>query len=377
MNCGFMCDDKILNNKYYDPTRNIYKKLKKENLDMTTFNINLARTEINYAKSKIKELFMTDYVFNLDSIHYYVKNSYDDNKKELFDEFFVQKALDELIPITENDFNNFKDIIYDKTHRDGYLIYVNGYYIFQPFDENENVPMFYRTNFKSSNKSKLSLKNFIINEKSHFISPNNSSSFYNFNEVIDYYDNRDEFDFVGIIDKEVDRKKSKRDDEIKDVFKIREKRDKILDKKRATGVPSLMGAVCATSKDKIYLIDIAKKLNINKFDKNIVRSDLCNLIKDKLIDLEKYASGKNKKTYIIVPKNHPSLPFPLNIEDRKDFLIKTINHLTGLSIKFTEKLQNKNILLSFKDDNIKKSDIDKIISLGFSHSNNLLSISLS
>ena len=36
--------------------------------------------------------------------------------KDLFDEFFVFKALDLLMPITDNDFNNITDIIIDKNN---------------------------------------------------------------------------------------------------------------------------------------------------------------------------------------------------------------------------------------------------------------------
>ena len=74
-------------------------------------------------------------------------------RKDLFDDFFVQKGLDELIPITENDFNNFTDTIYDKTYTPGYLIYLDGYYIFQPFDKSDNLatninPLFEAVFFK-------------------------------------------------------------------------------------------------------------------------------------------------------------------------------------------------------------------------------------
>jgi hypothetical protein len=121
--CLYKCHDEILNSKYYDPTRNIYKKLTNKQLDRSTFTSNLAKTEIDYAKQKIKELYMTGYVYNLKTIIDYVYESYNNDKKNLFDEFFVQKALDELIPITENDFNNYKDILIDKSYRAGYLIY--------------------------------------------------------------------------------------------------------------------------------------------------------------------------------------------------------------------------------------------------------------
>ena len=32
----------------------------------------------------------------------------------IYDDFFIYQALDKLIPVTENDFNNFNDTIYDK-----------------------------------------------------------------------------------------------------------------------------------------------------------------------------------------------------------------------------------------------------------------------
>ena len=51
--------------------------------------------------------------------------------KDLFDEFFVYKGLDELIPVTENDFISFKDTVLDKFGRQGYLKYIGSYYIFQ------------------------------------------------------------------------------------------------------------------------------------------------------------------------------------------------------------------------------------------------------
>ena len=37
-----------------------------------------------------------------------------------------------MIPRTENDYNNFKDTIYDKYNNSGYLIQRDDFYIFQP-----------------------------------------------------------------------------------------------------------------------------------------------------------------------------------------------------------------------------------------------------
>jgi hypothetical protein len=374
-NCAYMCSDQILNAEYYDPKRKIYKKLLKSELDLSTFTSNLARTEIDYAKRKIKELYMVGYVYNLKTITTYVEDSYAMTKKDLFDDFFVQKALDELIPITENDFNNFKDILYDKTYRAGYLIYLDGYYIFQPFDENENAPMNYRTTYQYDFTSKLSLYNYLINEK-YDVGTNIGSelevgvehiSDYDFVDVMNYYDNRKEFDIVGIIDKETNKKKSKRPEDIKDIFKIREKREKILEKKRGTGIPSLKGAVCATSKEKDYLESLAKNIGVKKISNDLTRDNICELIKDRLIELEKYSKGKNKMTYMMVPSNHPTLKFPLNLEDRIEYIKLNTNKILSKNINFNEKTdtKTKSIELSFKlGSKPNNDDITKLEILG-------------
>ena len=110
------------------------------------------------------------------------------------------------------------------------MIYLDSYYIYQPFDENENVPMYYRTHNQYNLLSKLSLYNYIQNEKKDIgfdikitnETNNLNENMYNFDDVMDYYDNRKEFKFIGIIDKEINRGKTKRPDEVLDVFKIRE-----------------------------------------------------------------------------------------------------------------------------------------------------------
>jgi len=379
--CLYKCNDQILNSKYYDPNRNLYKTLNKSKLDYSTFTSYLAKNEIDNCKQKIKELYMTNYVYDLKTITSYVINSLSESKKDLFDDFFVQKALDELIPITENDFNNFKDVLYDKNYRAGYLIYLDGYYIYQPFDENENVPMYYRTNYQKNYQSKLSLHNYLVNKNldidTNLDNDNNLSdekfNEYLFDDVLDYYDNRDEFDIVGIIDKEINRKKNKRSDEIKDVFKIREKRDKILEKKRGTGIPSLKGAVCATSKQKEYLEKIAKNIGIKNIKSESTREELCNNIMTKFIELEKYSTGKNKITYIMIPKNHPTLKFPLNLEDRVNYLKNQVDKILLSKIKFTEKNKDKTITLTFKlDKKPTKHEINQLENIDFTSKDNLV-----
>ena len=53
------------------------------------------------------------------------------------------------------------------------------------------------------------------------------------------------------------------------------------------------------------------------------RHGLCQQIKNKMLELEKYSTSaeKTKKTYMMIPANHPVYPFPYNLEDRAEFIV--------------------------------------------------------
>jgi hypothetical protein len=102
--------------------------LTKNELDYSTFTPKLAESEIMMIKEKIKNLYRIKPVYTLFEIINYIKKTLNPAKKELFDDFFIFKALDELIPRTENEFNNFKDTIYDKFNNTGYLINYDKFY---------------------------------------------------------------------------------------------------------------------------------------------------------------------------------------------------------------------------------------------------------
>ena len=214
----------------------------------------------------------------------------------------------------------------------------------------KNLPMYYRRNFTANLTNKLSVKDYIHNtadynkyKEQHKDTegddmPILAVATYDFESAQEYYDSRDEFDFVGIIDQESSRKKVRRIEEIKDEFKIRNKRPKVLAKKRETGVPSFKGAVCRTSKNKKFLLKLAKKINLNTAGMT-GRADICNIIRDKLFAMEKYATtnDNNKMTYLIIPVNHPIYPFPLNLEDRIKNILNNIQRETRMSINATIK----------------------------------------
>jgi superfamily II DNA or RNA helicase len=390
--CDYKCANKKLNYEYYDPKRKIYKLIDKNNLDYSTFTHGLAESEIEYAKKKIKEMYITSPVYTINDIIKYVKNSYVDYKKELFDVFFVFKALDSLIPVTDNDFNNFRDTIIDKNNVQGYLIYRDIYYIFQPFDQNEDVPLYYRINNLQEIDYSLSLYNYLKHDEKYKklrkkitdkrINDKVNINIYNFDKTIEYYDGRKEFDYVGIIDKEPNKGKTKKIEELKDVFKIRKKLPKILDKKRGTGIPSIKGSVCSTSKSKEFLENIAKKVGA-KLGKNMTRLEICEKIKNKMLELEKYST--NNTTYIRIPSNHPIYKFPYNLEDRKEHIIKNIKNKIPHKINIsTKKMTNKDgdfkgkhyYILTLDDDKKLKQYEKIIVKYGGVKENNKWTISI-
>lgn len=266
---------------------------------------------------------------------------YKNEKKEVFNDYYIYKALDELLPITENDFNNFKDHVIDKYNRKGYLIYINKFYIYQPFDQKKDTPMYYRSRYDKNITSSIGLNEYLKfsgQTTEYKTNKDKQETGYDFESVMDYYLNRKEWDVVGIIDKEPNKKKLKSFDELTDVFKIRERMKKKTDKRRGIGIQTLTGTVCFNSQTKEHLQSILKKLEIKPIDDS--RISMCDQIKEKLLEMEKYGTEKegNKMTYIIIPANHPIYPFPYNLEDRVETIVNKINdeYEKNLSINVSE-----------------------------------------
>lgn len=341
--CDYKCSDKKLD-KYYNNKTKSYNDVPEDEIDETTYNLYSLIYEINKCKDIIKNLFLFKYIYTIDEIIKFTQLKYNDDN--LFDVYYVYKALDDLIPLTENDFINFKDTIIDKYNRPGYLIYINGFYIYQPFGENKNIPMYYRENydFKYDNSDIklfefMKFNNQLIRYNEIYQNKDISDS-YDFDTVIPYYQQRKEADFVGCIDK---INKTKADIDDNDIFKLREKIKVKTNKKRESGLQTYKGSTCFNSYKYDYIKKVLKKLDIN-YDtkKSYKRNELCDMVKEKLIELEKYSTDNT--TYLIIPANHPKYEFPLNLKDRCDYI----------SEKISEHFNNKHIKISIEKINKKK-----------------------
>ena len=363
MECDFKCHDKKLNERYYDSKKGSYKEVDKKDIDQDTFNDNLAKSEIDNVKQKLKDLYRYKHVYLYKELEEIIKSSFKKRQEELFDNYFLDKALEDMMPKSENDFNNYKDTIYDKYNRPGYLIQRDKYYIFQPFDDNEDTPMYYRVNYEFDTENMTPVKNYVETkfgkviekdvkeEKKEIITKKE----YDFASVIDYFEKRNENFIVGIISMNQNKLISEGDD----IFKIRPPLQKSDSKKRGTGIYSLTGAVCATSKDKEFLLKVIKKLKgfvseINK-DADIenslgTRENMCNYIMKLLLFLEKYSTSKddNKITYVMVPADHKVYQFPYNMEDRIKYIIKKITDLIDRDFDYVVKKEKNGTFESIK-----------------------------
>ena len=344
--CDFKCYDKKLNENY-NVKKGTYNKLDIDSIDRSTFNDNLAKSEIENIKQKIKDMYRFKHIYLYDEMKEIILSLYKTDQIELFDNYFLDKAIDDMIPKTENDYNNFKDTIYDKFNRSGYIIQRGKYYIFQPFDNSESIPMYYRTNYELTNENLTPVKNYIeqkfgqVKDTEKVIETKIITKDYDLDSVISYYMGRPENNIVGIVSKNLNKQVNTGTNEVDDVFKIRPPLKKLEDKKRGTGIYSLTGATCATSKDKPYLLALIKKLEkqVDKTfpGKKTTREEMCINIMTMLLYLEKYATTKddNKMTYVMIPADHPLYTFPYNLEDRIKYVIQKVKDITQREFEHT------------------------------------------
>ena len=299
-------------------------------------------------------MFLFKYAYVLDDIIKFVRDSYDSS----FDIYYVYKALDELVPTNDNDFNNMDDnIIRDKFNKIGYLIYINNYYIFQPYNQPINIPMYYRTTKQQVTPINNSLltyltDNNIIDESINQVNEKE----YDFVSVSDYYNNRKQNDIIGIIDKEPNVKGNKRFSELNDTFKIRDKITIKTTLKRKSGLQTYTGAVCYNA---YQYHDLVKKLNkmgiklSKEEDNKKSRVLVCNKLKEVLMKLEKYS--EDNTTYCIIPLNHPIYEFPYNLKDRCKYIVNKISERFNVNINVEKVKEIRGYKISCNDG----KDIEK------------------
>ncbi len=391
--CDFKCRDEKLNKFYYDNKSGSYGNIDKKDVDMGTFHENLAKSEIDVVKNKLKDMYRFKHVYTYDEMLKTIKKSYKKHQEELFDDYFLDKALEDMMPKTENDYNNFKDTVYDKFNKPGYIIQRGKYYIFQPFDDNENIPMYYRVNYETKTENMTPVKNYVEMKHGKNIKDDvvvkkvesTTKKEYDFESVMDYYNKRDENHIVGIISMNTNKLSSTSDD----LFKIRPPLKKTGDKKRGTGIYSMTGAVCATSKEKDFLNSTIKKLrqhvkDLEPVNKLSTRDDMCNYIMSLLMYLEKYSTTKdgNKMTYMMIPNNHPKYEFPYNLEDRVKNTINNIKSIIDRDFDYVvekekngkfENLKNlPNYIVKIKRDKYIDENINDIKKMGFKEEGKML-----
>lgn len=360
--CNLKCSDPNLA-EFYDESTDSYT-VPENKLNDNVYVSNISSELIRY-KQKIKNLYILKYVYDLDELLEAFNHDFDN-----FELLYFYKALDEFIPQDENEFNNYTDVLIDKYNRPGYLIYINKYYIFQPFGLSEKETMNYRTKYFFTLESDITLYEYMNHNNLINKINSNSENKYDFDTYYSYYANKKEFKYVGIIDKEPNKKKIKNVNDLKDVFRLRKNIVKKSDKKREAGLQSYIGSVCFNSYNLEYISKVFKKLNL-KFDKSLSRSELCEQVQKKLYELEKYSN--DGYTYLIIPCNHPTIPFPLNLKDRVEFIKNKIknNFKSDIIINVTKtKVNNLPVYnMVVKKNKTLQENKSFFIDLGFTETN--------
>lgn len=109
------------------------------NIDISTYNVHFAQPQITKARMYISRLFRENVALNESTIIRLVQRI-----DALIDAEFVRLAIDQLVG--NPPFIAPKEIR-DRYNRSGFIIFVGGYYVFQPFDvDDKTVPVYYRVN---------------------------------------------------------------------------------------------------------------------------------------------------------------------------------------------------------------------------------------
>ena len=98
---------------------------------------------------------------------------------------------------------------------------------------------------------------------------------------------------------------------------------------------------------------------------------MCEQVQKKLYELEKYSN--DGYTYLIIPCNHPTIPYPLNLKDRVEFIKNKIknNFKSDIIINVTKtKVNNLPVYnMVVKKNKTLQENKSFFIDLGFTETN--------
>ena len=126
--CNFKCNNE--------------KSIKETDIDSNSYDINFLNYDVKITIDKIKDLLYKNKLNNAFNINQ-VYNELNIDKK------IIYKSLQDMIDY-QYEFKNSHNKL-------GYLIYINKFYIFQPLNESQNIPMIYRTKKYYLKRGKISL----------------------------------------------------------------------------------------------------------------------------------------------------------------------------------------------------------------------------
>ena len=72
----------------------------------------------------------------------------------------------------------------------------------------------------------------------------------------------------------------------------------------------------------------------------------------RVLFLEKYSTEKNgnKYTYVMIPANHPKYKFPYNLEDRIDYITKTLKDTIPFKFNMSKKKTKDEVIITIDYD---------------------------
>ena len=88
---------------------------------------------------------------------------------------------------------------------------------------------------------------------------------------------------------------------------------------------------------------------MNNYDNKDTRIETCNKIRERLLFLEKYSTGKDNMTYMMIPFDHPVYKYPFNLQDRITYVEDRLNKLNRSNIKLKFKKGNNGLFEGKRD----------------------------